>query len=269
VGRYLAEPQLVHLKRLLVAFFSLPYSTDLDGKDAETLLKIAKGLDGTEKSKRKELFDIVHNKIGYSVKTLRKRRTCMRVDLQEQRFCDVKKLQEMHSSGEATPEKQGTLLLNYMKDRIESAMKKRGVKAARSLVLLKDWDKLKENYSFIYWEEDFWKFIHNLSERNQAGEIEWVVQGAGLHGRDKRLKNSEEKNVRLLRVHFKHNQIFTDHDIPKDAHRFDLKIKRRTWEEVSQLVGAEFDPGSGESKLTIDTTKRQIPTPPELKQKGS
>ena len=33
---YLSESQLAHLKRLLVAFFSLPYSTDLDGKEFMT-----------------------------------------------------------------------------------------------------------------------------------------------------------------------------------------------------------------------------------------
>src|SRR6266581_4400571 len=212
---YLSQPQLAHLKRLLVAFFSLPYSTDLDGKDAETLLKIAKGLDGSEKSKRKELFDIVYERIGYSVKTLRKKKTCVRVDLQEQRFCDVKKLQEMRLSGQATPGKQGALLLGYMQERIDSAMKKRKVRAARSLVLLKDWDKSRENYSFIYWEEDFRKFIHTLVKRDKKGEIEWVLHRAGLHGRDKLRKDPEGKSVRLIRVHFKHNQIFTDHDIPK------------------------------------------------------
>src|SRR6266581_2518171 len=179
---YLSQPQLAHLKRLLVAFFSLPYSTDLDGKDAETLLKIAKGLDGSEKSKRKELFDIVYERIGYSVKTLRKKKTCVRVDMQE---------------------------------RIDSAMKKRKVRAAGSLVLLKDWDKSRENYSFIYWEEDFRKFIHTLVKRDKKGEIEWVLHRAGLHGRDKLRKDPEGKSVRLIRVHFKHNQIFTDHDIPK------------------------------------------------------
>ena len=252
---YLSKGQLSHLQRLLVAFFSLPYSTDLDGKDAETLLKIAKGLDGTEKSKRKELFDIVYKRVGYSVKTLRKKKTCVRVDLQEQRFCDVKKLQEMHLSGQATPEKQGALLLGYMQERIDSAMKKRDVIAARSLVLLKDWDKMRETYSFIYWEEDFQKFIHTLVDRNKKGEIEWVLPGAGLHGRDKLREDSEGKSVRLIRVHFKHNQIFTDHDIPANAHRFELKIKRRTWEEISRIVEVEFDKVSGQPKLTIDTTK--------------
>lgn len=233
---YLNGSEFALLKRLLTVFFSLPYSTDLDGKDAETLLKIAKGLKEIGKSKRKELFDIVHGAIGYSVKTLRKKKTCMRVDLQEQRFCDVKTLQELHSSGHATAEKQGALLLGYMKARIDSEMKKRAVKGARSLVLLKDWDKSRENYSFIYWEEDLRNFIQTLVKRDGNCEIEWVLHGAGLHGRDKHRKDAAGKFVRLIRVHFKHNQIFTDHDIPKNAHRFDLSVKRREWEEIARLL---------------------------------
>lgn len=236
MSAYLNRSQLTLLKRLLKAFFSLPYSTDLDGKDAETLLKIAKGLKGSEKSKRKELFDIIFGEVGYSVKTLRKRKTCVRVDLQEQRFCDVKALQAMHSSGQATAEKQGALLLGYMKDRIDAEIKKRAVTGARSLVLLKDWDKSRENYSFIYWEEDFRDFVQTLVNRNKKGEIEWVLQGAGLHGRDKLRKDVEGKSIRLIRVHFKHNQIFTDHDIPKNAHRFDISAKRRDWEEIVRLL---------------------------------
>ena len=142
----------------------------------------------------------------------------------------------MHTSGQATAEKQGALLLGYMKDRIDSEMKKRAVKGARSLVLLKDWDKSLVNYSFIYWEEDFCEFIQTLVNRDKKGEIEWVLQGAGLHGRDKNRKDAEGKCTRLIRVHFKHNQIFTDHDIPKDARRFDVSVKRRTWEEISRLI---------------------------------
>ena len=236
MNAYLNKSQFALLKRLLTAFFSLPYSTDLDGKDAETLLKIAKGLEGSEKSKRKELFDIVLGGIGYSVKTLRKKKTCVRVDLQEQRFCDVKALQAMQTSGQATADKQGALLLGYMKERIDSEMKKRAVKGARSLVLLKDWDKGRENYSFIYWEEDFRDFVQTLVDRDKKGEIEWVLQDAGLHGRDKNRTDAEGKCSRLIRVHFKHNQIFTDHDIPNDARRFDISVKRRTWEEISRLL---------------------------------
>ena len=236
MSAYLNKTQFALLKRLLTAFFSLPYSTDLDGKDAETLLKIAKGLEGSEKSKRKELFDIVSGGIGYSVKTLRKKKTCMRVDLQEQRFCDVKALQAMNSAGQAAAEKQGALLLGYMKIRVDSEMAKRAVNGARSLMLLKDWDKSRENYSFIYWEEDFRGFVQTLVDRDKKGEIEWVLQGAGLHGRDKNRKDAEGKCARLIRVHFKRNQIFTDHDIPKDARRFDISVKQRTWEEISRLL---------------------------------
>lgn len=233
---YVNKSQLALLKRLLTAFFTLPYSTDLDGKDAETLLKIAKGLEGSEKSKRKELFDIVHDEVGYSIKTLRKKKTCVRVDLQEQRFCDVKSLQAMNSSGQAAAEKQGALLLGYMKVRVDLEMKKRAVKGARSLVLLKDWDKTREKFSFIYWEEDFQDFVHTLVRRDKEGEIEWVLQGAGLHGRDKSRKDAKGKSVHLIRVHFKHNQIFTDHDIPKNAHRFDITVKRRDWKAIVRLL---------------------------------
>ena len=236
MSAYLNKSQFVLLKRLLTAFFSLPYSTDLDGKDAETLLKIAKGLHGCEKSKRKELFDIVSGGIGYSVKTLRKKKTCKRVDLQEQRFCDVKSLQAMNSSGPAAAEKQGALLLGYMKIRVDLEMKKRAVNGARSLVLLKDWEKSRKKFSFIYWEEDFQDFVQALVDRDKKGEIEWVLQGAGLHGRDKNRKDAEGKCTRLIRVHFKHNQIFTDHDIPNDARRFDISVNAWTWEELMGLL---------------------------------
>ena len=37
---YLSSQQLGELGRLLHTFFALPYSTDLDGKDAETLIRI-------------------------------------------------------------------------------------------------------------------------------------------------------------------------------------------------------------------------------------
>ena len=123
-----------------------------------------------------------------------------------------------------------------MNERIDSEMKKRAVTGARSLVLLKDWDKNREDYSFIYWEEDFRAFVQTLAARDKMGEIEWVLQGAGLHGRDKKRKDVQGKSVRLIRVHFKCNQIFTDHDIPKNAQRFAINVRRRNWEETSRLL---------------------------------
>jgi hypothetical protein len=239
VSDYLKSEQLSKLQELLRTFFSLPYSTDLDGKDAETLLKIAKGLNGGENSKRKELFDIVHTQCGYSVKTLRKKKTARRVDLQEQRFCDTIGLAALRVDGKDSPENQGALLLRYMHDRIRGEMEKRKVKEAKSLILLKDWDKERETFNFSYWEEDFIGYIDELRNRNQAGEIEWIMHGAGIHGRDRCRQDEKGNNVRLIRMHAKHNQIFTDHDIPFDAHRFEFKVKRISWEKLPELLLAD------------------------------
>ena len=94
------------------------------------------------------------------------------------------------------------------------------------MILLKYWNKARTSFEFLYWEEDFIGFVNELQTRDAAGEIEWVMQGAGLHARDKlRLaprrgrSQAEPEEVRLLRMHYKHNQIFTDHDIPVDASR--------------------------------------------------
>jgi|SRR6185312_10503488 len=236
---YLSKPQVAQLSELLRTFFALPYSTDLDGKDAETLIRIVKGATGT-KSKRKELFDIVDGKIGYSVKTLRKAPTAIRVDLQEQRFCDVEDVRRMRSDSNTAAD-QGALLINYMLTRIKDQMTSRGLTQARSLILLKHWDKSRKNFSFRYWEEDFIGYIQNLARRNKKGEIEWIVQGAGLHARDRKRqasrRNSDtEDNVRLLRMHYKHNQIFTDHDIPEDADKLDFSVSPLSWEELTKLI---------------------------------
>lgn len=236
---YLSKEQVTHLGELLRTFFALPYSTDLDGKDAETLIRIVKDAVGA-KSKRKELFDIVDGDTGYSVKTLFKATSAVRVDLQEQRFCDVEDVRRMRSDSNTAAD-QGALLLNYMLSRIKDQMAVRNLKHARSLILLKHWDKSRTKFSFRYWEEDFIGYVQDLADRNEKGEIEWIVQGAGLHARDRlrqaSRRNSEtDENVRLLRMHYKHNQIFTDHDIPKDADKIEFSVSGLSWGELSELI---------------------------------
>lgn len=241
---YLAKAQVDLLGKLLRTFFALPYSTDLDGKDAETLIRIVKQAEGP-RSKRKELFDIIDGDTGYSVKTLFKPPNSKRVDLQEQRFCDVEEVRKMRSEGGDNGAAQGRILLSYMHDRIRQQMTARKIKHAKSLILLKHWNKSRTNFEFLYWEEDFIGFVDELRARDTAGEIEWLVQGAGLHARDKlrlapkrgRLKADPEE-VRLLRMHYKHNQIFTDHDIPADAERISFTAQPITWEKVAELIEA-------------------------------
>ena len=245
---YLSKSQVVELGRLLRTFFALPYSTDLDGKDAETLIRMVKGINGP-RSKRKELFDIIDGDVGYSVKTLRKSPTSTRVDLQEQRFCDVEEVRSMRlgagkkNNGAA----QGRILLKYMHDRISEQMKVRGITTAKSLILLKHWDKARTKFSFLYWEEDFLGFVDNLRRRDAAGEVEWIVQEAGLHARDllrpatRRVRaDADVDNTRLIRMHYKHNQIFTDHDIPAAAQRIDFAVRTFDWTEIAEMIEARL-----------------------------
>ncbi len=245
---YLSPEQVSEFGALLKTFFTLPYSTDLDGKDAETLLRIVKR-GGLTRSKRKELFDIVDGTIGYSVKTLKKRAGSIRVDLQEQRFCEVDEVRAMRSAGTSQAAEQGTILLSYMATRIEEQMRKRGLTVAKSLILLKDWDVTRTKFAFTYWEEDFLGYVQNLITRNNSGEIEWMVQDAGLHARDRlRQVNRKDKetgqtikeNIRLLRMHYKHNQIFTDHDIPADAIKINFEAKPYTWEELIERLASNI-----------------------------
>lgn len=243
---YLDSGQLVKLARLLRTFVALPYSTDLDGKDVETLIRIVKGSDGP-RSKRKELFDIVEGSMGYSVKTLFKAPHSTRVDLQEQRFCDVEEVRKMRAAGGDNAAAQGKILLGYMHDRIAGNMQERGIEEAKSLILLKYWNKARTSFEFMYWEEDFLGYIDNLIARDAAGEIEWVVQEAGLHARDKlRLAakggraGRDPEPVRLLRMHYKHNQIFTDHDIPADAERIRFDSRPFTWNQVVDLIESQL-----------------------------
>ena len=240
---YLSPEQVQTLGRLLKTFFSLPYSTDLDGKDAETLIRIVKGSQGP-RSKRKELFDIIDGTTGYSVKTLFKPPQSARVDLQEQRFCDVEEVRQMKAQGGDNAAAQGRILLSYMHDRIREQMKLRNIEVAKSLILLKHWNKAKTEFEFLYWEEDFIGFVEDLILRHEAGELEWVVQEAGLHARDRnrlvrkhRSTTADPEPIRLLRMHYKHNQIFTDHDIPSDAQRIRFKADSLTWNEVSEMIG--------------------------------
>jgi len=37
-------------------------------------------------------------------------------------------------------------------------------------------------------------------------------------------------------MHYKHNQIFTDHDIPADADRISFSCKPLTWKEIAKLL---------------------------------
>ncbi|MDT5120671.1 MAG: hypothetical protein QOC96_153 [Acidobacteriota bacterium] len=248
---YLDKDQVTLMTRLLKVFFSLPYSTDLDGKDCETLLRIVKDAKG-DISKRKELFDLIHEGTGYSVKTLQKQVTATRVDLQEQRLGSVEKIRSLKIKGIGTENEQGELLLDYMRTRIKTEMKRRNIKVAKSAILLKSWDKNRKDYVFRYWEEDFYSYITDLWNKNKAGQIEWVIQGAGLHGRDRTRQetkgNNKGRNIRLIRMHYKHNQIFTDHDIPKDANRIEFSVRKATWEELSDILYPEIETKSSESK---------------------
>jgi hypothetical protein len=232
---YLNSEQVTQFTELLKAFFTLPYSTDLDGKDAETLLRIVKNATGV-RSKRKELFDIVDGDIGYSVKTLRKTPRARHVDLQEQRFCQVTELEKILREEEGSDREQGRLLLEYMRDRLEEQMTARHIKTAKSLILLKWWDDKRTCFQFRYWEEDFLGHIDELWRRNQRDEIEWVLLPAGIHARDKRRRNGKGKNVRLLRMHPKHNQIFTDHEIPEDAISIEFQTKPVDWLDLTQAM---------------------------------
>jgi hypothetical protein len=239
---YLSPAQIQEFARLLRSFFALPYSTDLDGKDAETLLRIVKGATET-RSRRKELFDILDGASGYSVKTLFKAPDAARVDLQEQRFCEVEEVRSMRAAGGGNAAAQGRILLQYMHDRITEQMAARQITDAKSLILLKHWDNSRTRFQFRYWEEDFLGYIDNLRARDEAGEIEWVVQDAGLHARDRlRLAprrgraDADPEPVRLLRMHYKHNQIFTDHDIPPDADRIAFSVRPFSWVEVSEMI---------------------------------
>lgn len=234
---YLNSEQLSQFKELLKAFFTLPYSTDLDGKDAETLLRLVKNATGS-KSKRKELFDIVDGDVGYSVKTLRKSPNSIRVDLQEQRFCQVAELEKILREENGTDRDQGRVLLEYMHDRIKEQMIARNIRSAKSLILLKWWDSKRTHFHFRYWEEDFLGYIKDLWTRNQRDEIEWVLLSAGIHARDKTRTDGRGKNVRLLRMHHKHNQIFTDHDIPADAVAIDFQTKPVDWADLAKAMDA-------------------------------
>jgi hypothetical protein len=244
---YLTRKQVAEFGGLLKTFFTLPYSTDLDGKDAETLLRMVKGSIGP-RSKRKELFDIIDGHIGYSVKTLKKPPRATRVDLQEQRFCDVDEVRRLRTEGKENADKQGAILLGYMSDRIQHQMKVRSIKRATSLILLKHWDKDRKKFEFLYWEEDFIGYVQNLIARNKKGEIEWLVQDAGLHARDRMRKvkrkskttgETVDENVRLLRMHYKHNQIFTDHDIPKNAVRIQFSTTPLSWKELRSALNGQ------------------------------
>lgn len=246
---YLSAEQVESLGALLKTFFSLPYSTDLDGKDAETLIRIVKGSTGP-RSKRKELFDIIDGTSGYSVKTLFKSPSAVRVDLQEQRFCDVEEVRRMRAQSGNSAAAQGLILLTYMHDRIREQMAARKIEVAKSLILLKHWNKARTQFEFLYWEEDFIGFVDDLINRHHAGELEWVVQEAGLHARDKKRlvqkhgrADGEPEPIRLLRMHYKHNQIFTDHDIPADANRITFSAELLSWERVAELIAAHQSSG--------------------------
>ena len=232
---YLTKNQAKELSQLLKTFFALPYSTDLDGKDAEYLLRTVKSINGPL-SKRKELFDLIDGEVGYSVKTLRKNPQALRVDLQEQRFCDVDEIRRMLASGAEDSKAQGRILLMYMRGRIVDQMKGRGIKVAKSAILLKWWDKERKHYSFRYWEENFLGYLDHLWERNENGEIEWVLQPRGVHARDTMRQDAKGNSVRLLRMHYKHNQIFTDHDIPEDAVQIEFDVKRVELKELAAFL---------------------------------
>lgn len=227
---YLSQSEYAEMRRMLMVFFALPYSTDLDGKDVEKIIRNVKGLTGPE-SKRKELFDIVDGSTGYSVKTLKKPPTALVVDLQEQRFCDKEEMDRIRAKIHASPSHsvaaQGAVLLGYMRRRILEQMDERGVEIAKSAILLKYWDTpTKTQFQMRYWEEDFFGYIDDLWKRNEEGKIAWVEQPAGLHAQD------PVSGLRLLRMHSKHNQIFTDHAIPTDATKIEFTARRRSWNEL-------------------------------------
>ena len=233
---YLTGAQQIHMRQLLMVFFSLPYSTDLDGKDVEKILRTVKGASGAI-SRRKELFDIVIGDVGYSVTTLYKRPTAVMVDLQEQRFCDKADLEKVRqvayeSEGESA-HAQGEVLLAYMHTRLKEHMAARGIEHARSAILLKSWNSSRTHFSMRYWEEDVLGYIDNLWARHQQGTLRWVEKAAGLHGQD------ASSGERLIRMHYKHNQIFTDHKIPDDADVIDFDAKVRTWEELYTFLYEE------------------------------
>ncbi len=248
---YLSEDQTALLTRLLKVFFSLPYSTDLDGKDCETLLRIVKGAKGSI-SKRKELFDIIHEGTGYSVKTLQKKVTDPKVDLQEQRLGSVDKIRILKAKGLGTEDEQGEILLDYMRTRITTELERHHIKIAKSAILLKSWDKARKDYVFRYWEEDLFAYINDLWNKNKAGRIEWVIQSGGLHGRDRTrqetMGKNKGRNIRVIRMHYKHNQIFTDHDIPPDTNRIEFSVKKASWEELSDILYPKIEAENGESK---------------------
>ena len=226
---YLSIDEAKKLRHLLMVFFALPYSTDLDGKDVEKLIRRVKGIEGPI-SRRKELFDIVSGTVGYSVKTLFKRPLAQMVDLQEQRFCDKADLDVVRQAKYAVPDHsaqaQGEVLLSYMRRRAKEQMDARGITLAKSAILLKYWNPPRTTFQMRYWEEDFLGYIDDLWDRNARGEIYWVEKDAGLHGQDHRTR------VRLIRMHYKHNQIFTDHHIPRDAQVIDFRARVRDWEEL-------------------------------------
>ena len=145
---------------------------------------------------------------------------------------------------------QGLILLTYMHDRIREQMAARKIEVAKSLILLKHWNKARTQFEFLYWEEDFIGFVDDLINRHHAGELEWVVQEAGLHARDKKRlvqkhgrADGEPEPIRLLRMHYKHNQIFTDHDIPADANRITFSAELLSWERVAELIAAHQSSG--------------------------
>ena len=91
----------------------------------------------------------------------------------------------MRNAGGDNAAAQGRILPGYMHDRIRAQMDAPGTTVAKLLILLKYWNKARSKFDFMYWEEDFIGFVNNLRDRDAAGEIEWVVQEAGLHARDR------------------------------------------------------------------------------------
>jgi hypothetical protein len=83
----------------------------------------------------------------------------------------------MMANNSGSVEEQGRILLSYMRNRIAEQMKNRTVATARSLILLKFWDKGRTNFSFRYWEEDFLGYINELWDRNER------ARSSGCHRR--------------------------------------------------------------------------------------
>lgn len=133
---------------------------------------------------------------------------------------------------------QGRLLLTYIHNRITEQMLRRKITEARSLILLKHWNEARTDFEFRYWEEDFLGWIEELVRRNEAGEIEWVTLSEGLHGRDRDWQDEKGKNVRLVRMHYKHNQIFTDHTIPaaSEVESFKFAVSPLSWDQIADMV---------------------------------